>query len=90
MEKADTQFYIASKDFKVIKVKIIERKLNAGHNQQGFQDKVFIGIEPYWVTKKTMLSPKDHHYCDKSTLQEEESNFVNRYILVKNFKYHFE
>jgi len=40
------QFDVASKGFQVIEVKVIERELNAGDNQYGFQDKVFIEIEP--------------------------------------------
>jgi hypothetical protein len=88
LEKTDAQFDIASKGFKIIEVKVIKRKLNAGNNQYGFQDKVFIVIEICGVTKKTEVSPKDHHPPDENTFQKEESNFACGYILVKDSKDH--
>ena len=90
MEKTDAQFYIASKGFKIIEVKVIERKLNAGYNQKGFQDKVFIVMEACGVAEKTEVGPEDHHPPDENTFQKEESNFAYGYILVKNSKDHSE
>jgi hypothetical protein len=90
LEKTDAQFYVASKGFKVIQVKVIERELNAGDNQYRFQDKVFILIETRGVAQKTEVCPKDHHPSDEETFQEEEGYFAYGYILVKNSKDHFE
>jgi len=89
LEKTDAQFYVASKGFKVIQVKVIERELNAGDNQYGFWDKVFIVIKTCGVTKKTEVSPKGHHPSDEETFQEEEGYFAYGYILIKNSKDHF-
>jgi hypothetical protein len=88
LEKTDAQFDVASKGFKIIEVKVIERKLNAGDNQYGFQDKVFILIETCGVPQKTEVSSKDHHPSDEETFQEEEGYFAYGYVLVKNSKYH--
>ena len=90
MEKTDAQFDIASKGFKIIEVKVIERKLNAGCNQKGFQDKVFVVIEACGVAEKTEVSPKDHHPPDENTFQKEESNFTYGYVLVKDSEDHRE
>jgi hypothetical protein len=90
LEKTDAQFDIASKGFKIIEVKVIERKLNAGYNQYGFQDKVFVVIETCRVTEKTKVSPKDHHPSDENTFQKEESNFTYGCILVKDSEDHSE
>ena len=90
MEKADAQFYIASKGFQIIEVKVIERNLNAGYDQKGFRDKIFIVIEACGVAEKTEVSPQDHHPGDKNTFQKEESNFAYGYILLKNSKDHCE
>ena len=88
MEETDAQFDVASKGFQVIEVKVIERELNAGDNQYGFQDKVFIEIETFEVTQKTEVSSKDHHSPDEKALQEEEGYFAYGYVLVKNSKDH--
>jgi hypothetical protein len=88
LEKTDPQFYVAPKGFKIVEVKVIERKLNAGYNQKGLQDKIFILIEACGVAEKTEVSPKDHHPPDENTLQKEESNFACGYILVKDSKDH--
>jgi hypothetical protein len=88
LEKTYAQFYVASKGFKIIQVKVIERKLNAGYNQYGFRDKVFVLIKACGVTQKTEVSPKDHHPPDENAFQKEESNFAYGYILVKNSEYH--
>jgi hypothetical protein len=90
LEKTDAQFDIASKGFKIIEVKVIERKLNAGYNQKGFQDKIFILIEVRRVAEKTEVSPKDHHPPDENTFQKEESNFTYGCILVKDSEDHCE
>jgi hypothetical protein len=45
-------------------------------------------IEAYGVTKKTEVSPKDHHPPDEKTFQKEEGNFAYGYILVKNSEDH--
>ena len=88
MEKTDPQFYIASIGFQNIQVKVIERKLNAGYDQKGFQDKIFILMKACGIAKKTEVSPKDHHPPDGKGFQKEESNFAYGYILVKNSKDH--
>jgi hypothetical protein len=88
LEEADAQFDVASKGFQVIEVKVIEGKLNAGHNQYGFQNKVFILIETFGVPQKTEVGSEDHHSPDEKTLQEEEGYFAYGYVLVENSKDH--
>jgi hypothetical protein len=88
LEETDAQFDVASKGFQVIEVKVIERELNAGDDQYGFQDKVFILIETCRVPQKAEVSSKDHHSPDEKALQEEEGYFAYGYVLVKNSKDH--
>jgi hypothetical protein len=80
LQKTDAQFDIASKGFEIVEVKVMERKLNAGYNQQRFEDKEFIVVEARRLSKKTEVSPKDHRPADENAFQKDESNFAYGYI----------
>jgi hypothetical protein len=72
LKKAYRQFKIVSENLKVVKVKIVEGELDGSHDQQCFNEKVFIIGETCGIAKKAQISSKNHHPHNEDGLQKDE------------------